>query len=77
MKWLIKRRHQTRDDLTVANAIYCWHASFWRTTIHAVPNMVNYLLDVEDKVGESFKWKQVVPIEIEDMASKKFGLQIF
>ena len=32
MKWLIKGAPQTSDELTVANAVYSWYASFWRTT---------------------------------------------
>ena len=35
------------------------------------------LLVVGDKVRESFRWKHMVHIEIEDVASKKLGLQIF
>ena len=35
------------------------------------------LLDVGDKFGESSRWKHMVLLEIEDVASKKLGLQIF
>ena len=36
----------------------------------------HYLLGVVNKVGQSSCWKQVVLIEIKDVASKKLGLQI-
>ena len=35
------------------------------------------LLGVGDKVKESSKWKHVALIEIDDVPSKKLGLQIF
>ena len=38
---------------------------------------VHYLLGVGDNVGESFRWKGVVPIEIEDVANKILEFQIF
>ena len=38
---------------------------------------VSYLLVVGGKVGESSRWKHVVLIEIADVASKKFWLEIF
>ena len=44
--------------------------------LHSVRH-AHYLLGVADKVEESSSWKHVVLIEIEDEASKKFGLQIF
>ena len=37
----------------------------------------NYLLGWGDKVASSFKGKHKVLMEIKDVASKKFGLQIF
>ena len=36
----------------------------------------HYLLNVVNKVGEFCRWKHVVLLEIEDVASKKHGLQI-
>ena len=35
MKRLTERAHQIRGDLTVADAAYFWHASFWRITVHS------------------------------------------
>ena len=37
----------------------------------------HYLLGVGDKVGVSSRWKHIVLIEIEDVASKKLEIQIF
>ena len=46
------------------------------TAVCSAKNAHN-LLGAGDKVGESSRWKHVVFIKIQDMASKKFGLQIF
>ena len=35
------------------------------------------MLGMGDKVGESSRWKHVVLMEIEDVASKKVGITIF
>ena len=37
----------------------------------------HYLLAVGDKVKELSQWKDLVLIEIKDVASKKLGLEIF
>ena len=42
------------------------------------PHLQNKLIvDVDDKVGEPSRWKYVVLIKSEDVASKKVRLQIF
>ena len=44
---------------------------------YVVTKHAHYLLGVDDKVGESSRWKHVVLIEIEDVARKKIRFKIF
>ena len=55
-----------KDDLTVKNTAYSWHASFWRITFHMINlSMAGKIVLIE-----------TVLIKIEDVASKKLRFQI-
>ena len=72
MKKLTEGAHQTSNDLTVV----CFILSYYFTMVFSV-NHAHYLLGVDNKIDELSRWKNSVLIEIEDVASKKLGFQIF
>ena len=64
---------QLETQLTIG-MLHFWEQLF---TVVCSGKHIHFLLGVGDKVWESSRWKDVVLIEIKDVASKKFGLQIF
>ena len=70
MKRLTEGTHQTNDTLGMFHFEDHLFAMV-HSAKHAHP------LGVGDKVGEFFRWKHIVLIEIKDVISKKLGLQIF
>ena len=75
MKRLTEGAHQTRKDLIVINEVLHFREQLF--TAVGCAKHVHCLLDVGGKFRESSRWKHVILIKIEDVASKKFGLQIF
>ena len=61
------------DRQTVVITVYSYHTSFWRIIVqwYVVPNMVSTYWVWMIRLWESSRWKNVIFIEIKDVANKK------